>query len=194
MKGGGDLTQNRAISIDDATDETKGAVQLYAEVDKDDDTLAATAGAVKKAYDAAINGDGNDSVPPDRTVATEYPLVGGGDLSSDLTLSVEEATLDDPGVVQLYDGYDTDDTSMAPTVAALKEVYESIPEDGGGALDPNPTVKSLTIEDSDGGHKAVIAFNDVGDLIITYNGHTLKLIDIHGDLISSGDIGATDRD
>jgi hypothetical protein len=53
LTGGGDLSANRAIGIQDGTTAQKGAVQLYGGVDSASNTLAATAGALKAAYDLA---------------------------------------------------------------------------------------------------------------------------------------------
>jgi hypothetical protein len=65
LTGGGDLSANRAIGIQDGTTAQKGAVQLYGGVDSASNTLAATAGALKTAYDLAntANAAANAALP-----------------------------------------------------------------------------------------------------------------------------------
>ena len=53
LTGGGDLSANRTIAIDDATTSVKGAVQLSSSTSSTSTTLAATPSAVKSAYDLA---------------------------------------------------------------------------------------------------------------------------------------------
>lgn len=53
ITGGGDLSANRTIAIDDATTSAKGAVQLSSSTSSTSTTLAATPSAVKTAYDLA---------------------------------------------------------------------------------------------------------------------------------------------
>jgi hypothetical protein len=53
LTGGGDLSANRTLAIDDATTSAKGAVQLSSSTSSTSTTLAATPSAVKTAYDLA---------------------------------------------------------------------------------------------------------------------------------------------
>lgn len=53
ITGGGDLSADRTIAIDDATTSAKGAVQLSSSTSSTSTTLAATPSAVKSAYDLA---------------------------------------------------------------------------------------------------------------------------------------------
>ena len=53
LTGGGDLSANRTLAIDDATTSVKGAVQLSSSTSSTSTTLAATPSAVKTAYDLA---------------------------------------------------------------------------------------------------------------------------------------------
>ena len=53
ITGGGDLSANRTLAIDDATTSAKGAVQLSSSTSSTSTTLAATPSAVKTAYDLA---------------------------------------------------------------------------------------------------------------------------------------------
>jgi hypothetical protein len=54
LSGGGDLSGNRTLSIADATTSVKGAVQLTDSVSSTSTTTAATANAVKTAYDLTV--------------------------------------------------------------------------------------------------------------------------------------------
>jgi len=53
LTGGGDLSANRTLAIDDATTSVKGAVQLSSSTSSTSTTLAATPSAVKTAFDLA---------------------------------------------------------------------------------------------------------------------------------------------
>jgi hypothetical protein len=54
LSGGGDLSDNRTLSIADATTSVKGAVQLTDSVSSTSTTTAATPNSVKTAYDFAV--------------------------------------------------------------------------------------------------------------------------------------------
>ena len=51
LSGGGDLSADRTLKVADATVDAKGVTQLYDTTDSTSTTLAATANAVKRAYD-----------------------------------------------------------------------------------------------------------------------------------------------
>lgn len=193
LTGGGTLDGDLDLGIGNATVNGRGAVRLYDGVDSDSDSLAATANAVKIAYDAAVSGGGGDAVPPTRTVTANAPLIGGGTLEDDIDIGIASASVDDAGVVQLYDGVDSDSNTLAATAGAVKKVYDSI-GDGGGDSTPNPTFETITLGDPSGEYKAVFSFNEAGELIITYGEHVLKLITPDGNLESSGDVNAVDKE
>ncbi len=63
-------------------------------------------------------------VTESRCVNTEAPLYGGGDLGSDRTLGIEDATTLRKGAVQLSNSIDSDSESCAATAKAVKTVHE----------------------------------------------------------------------
>lgn len=79
LSGGGDLTGNLSLSINQATSSTSG---YLSSVDW-------------QAFNAKIGST--------RTISTTYPLQGGGDLSSDRTLSILPASISASGFISLED-------------------------------------------------------------------------------------------
>lgn len=77
-----------ASKLPEATTEAKGIVQLTTSTSSTSTTLAATASAVKAAYDLA-----NGRVPTSRTISAGDGLTGGGDLSANRTLSVDSTVV-----------------------------------------------------------------------------------------------------
>ncbi|MCD7898042.1 MAG: phage tail protein, partial [Planctomycetaceae bacterium] len=191
LYGGGDLSADRTFGIEDATTSRKGAVQLSNSTDSDDETLAATAKAVKAVYDyakgkadevhshamsdvvgldaslaekaplesPALSGaptapsptvtDNSDRlattkwvrdqeyvsrtdheseltayVPKTRLIETTAPLLGGGDLTADRTISIADASTTEKGVVQLSAETNNASTSLAATASAVKAAYD----------------------------------------------------------------------
>lgn len=115
-----DLSADRTIAIKDAnTSGQKGVVSLTDSTSTTSSTLAATATAVKAAYDASTT-----KVPTTRTISTTAPLTGGGDLSADRTLAVNAASTSATGVVQLSDSTSTTGSTKAATETAVKAAYD----------------------------------------------------------------------
>ncbi len=114
-----DLTdpQNPDISVDAATLLAPGVVQLNNTVASNSTTEAATANAVKTAYDAALN--------------SVQSVTGTAPIQVDLTdpqnpdVSVDAATLTDPGVVQLNNTVASNSTTEAATANAVKTAYDA---------------------------------------------------------------------
>jgi hypothetical protein len=85
LQGGGNLSADRTLSIQDGTTAQKGAVQLYGGTDSTSNSLAATAGAVKTAYDAVagriVGGAslGVGCITLGRIDGAVYPTVSTGD-------------------------------------------------------------------------------------------------------------------
>ncbi|WP_019615085.1 tail fiber protein [Psychromonas ossibalaenae] len=119
LQGGGDLSADRTLSIDDGTTAQKGAVQLTDSVSTVSSTLGATATAVKSAYDLAAGQAGQTT-----TIATTSPLQGGGDLSTDRTLSIDDGTTEQKGAVQLSDSVSTVSSILSATATAVKTAYD----------------------------------------------------------------------
>ena len=59
-----------------------------------------------------------------RTIATTSPLKGGGNLSSNLTLSIDSATTSKKGAVQLTNSVTSTSTTLAASAAAVKAAYD----------------------------------------------------------------------
>jgi len=73
-----------------------------------------------------------------RTVSTTAPLAGGGDLSTDRTLTIADATTSVKGAVQLTDSTSSTSTTTAATPNAVKSAYDL----ANGAV-PKSTVTTL---------------------------------------------------
>ncbi|WP_019615474.1 tail fiber protein [Psychromonas ossibalaenae] len=170
LQGGGNLSTDRTLSIDDATIAQKGAVQLSDSVNSTSTILGATASAVKLAYDKAVEAlnvanskwtyvvasttvygatklstaidstSTAEAATPSAvksaydlaaakaaqatTIATTSPLLGGGDLSADRTLSISDATTEQKGAVQLTDSVSTVSSILSATATAVKTAYD----------------------------------------------------------------------
>jgi len=59
-----------------------------------------------------------------RTIATTSPLKGGGNLSSNLTLSIDSATTSKKGAVQLTNSVTSTSKTLAASAAAVKAAYD----------------------------------------------------------------------
>lgn len=119
LSGGGTLTTNQVLSIQDATTSQKGAVQLTESVSSSSMTTAATPNSVKTVYDIA-----SAAVPQTRTITTNTPLTGGGSLTGNLTLGVNPAGIGTIGVVQLTDSISSTSTTTAATPNSVKTAYD----------------------------------------------------------------------
>jgi hypothetical protein len=115
-----------AISVTAASTSAAGVVQLSDSVTTSDSTLAATATAVKSAYDLAAA-----AVPQTRTITGSFPVNINGQpgtaipLSGNITISVPDATPSTSGVTNLLSTFDT--TSPYPTSnAAIYNYYSSV--------------------------------------------------------------------
>jgi hypothetical protein len=62
----------------------------------------------------------------ERTILTSNGLTGGGTLTSDVTISADNASIDNKGVVQLINSVASTSQSLAPTANALKTTYDQI--------------------------------------------------------------------
>lgn len=85
-----DLSADRTIAVRDAnTSGQKGVVSLTDSTSTTSSTLAATATAVKSVADSL-----SGKVASTRTISTTLPITGGGDLSTDRTLAINNFTGD----------------------------------------------------------------------------------------------------
>lgn len=127
LSGGGDLTANRTITIQDASTTQKGATQLTDSTSSVSTTTAATPNSVKSAYDLATTANSGLStkVPTTRNVSTTAPLTGGSSLAADLTLGINPASTSAAGAVQLTDSTSTTSSTLAATATAVKSAYDT---------------------------------------------------------------------
>ena len=107
-----------------------GKLQLIDSISSTSIALAATANAVKTAYDLA-----NGKVSTSRSISTTSPLSGGGDLSADRTLSIQDASTTQKGAVQLSSATNSTSTTLAATASAVKTAWDlanaALPLSGG---------------------------------------------------------------
>jgi hypothetical protein len=66
-----------------------------------------------------------DAVPASRTITANSPLTGGGDLSANRAIGIQDGTTAQKGAVQLYGGVDSASNTLAATAGALKAVNDS---------------------------------------------------------------------
>lgn len=116
----------QVITIDDSSVSAKGAVRLSSSTDSTSEILAATPKAVKAAYDLAntANTTANAAVPKTTTITTSSPLTGGGDLSTNRTFAINDATTAQKGAVQLSSSVTSTSEILAATPKAVKDAYD----------------------------------------------------------------------
>jgi hypothetical protein len=77
-----------------------------------------------EAIETALGANLANVVVPARTISTTSPLAGGGDLSGNRTLSIDDATTSVKGAVQLTDSVSSTSTTTAATPNAVKTAYD----------------------------------------------------------------------
>ena len=107
LTGGGDLTTDRTFAITAASLTTNGEVRLNDTLTSSNLGQAATANIVRYLE--------TKSVQNNRLISTTSPLLGGGDLTADRTLSIQAATLTQNGEVRLNDTLTGQNTFQALT-------------------------------------------------------------------------------
>ena len=196
LSGGGDLSSNLTLSIAEAAaDGTTKGVATFTALDFDstsgvisiDYANAQAASSTLKGF--LTSGDWttfNGKVATTRTISTTSPLSGGGDLSSNLTISIAEAVADDTtkgvatfnssdfnsasGVISIdytnahtasstLKGFLTsaDWTTFNDKVATTRTISTTAPLSGGGDLSANRTL-SITDAAADGTTKGAATF------------------------------------
>jgi hypothetical protein len=90
----------------------------------DDGNLAALVTKIQAALDDAIGSATSGAVPSSRLINTTSPLSGGGDLSADRTLSIQDGTTLQKGAVQLTDATNSTSTTTAATPNSVKAAYD----------------------------------------------------------------------
>ena len=128
---GGDLSGTYPNpSVVQGSTTVAGKLQLIDSISSTSIALAATANAVKTAYDLA-----NGRVSTSRSISTTSPLSGGGDLSADRTLSIQDASTTQKGAVQLSSATNSTSTTLAATASAVKTAWDlanaALPLSGG---------------------------------------------------------------
>jgi hypothetical protein len=102
-----------------------------------------------------VNADGtmsvngvNSKVPNTRIINTASPLTGGGELSSDLTLNVSDATTVTRGVVRLTTGAELADGTGTATVISPSDLYTVVKEYLGDAFEDGVVPQTRTVATS----------------------------------------------
>ena len=93
LTGGGALSNNLSLKVNNASETAVGVVQLASVTEASAGTITS-----KAVTPAGLSGA---AVPLTRTISTTAPLTGGGALSSNLSLKVNNASETAVGVVQL---------------------------------------------------------------------------------------------
>ena len=154
LSGGGDLSADLTLSIDAATTAAAGIVQLNDSLASTSASQALTANQGKILKDnvdlkaplvspaftgiptvpTAVNGTNNTQSASTafvtnqfaRKINTTAPLSGGGNLSADLTLSINAATTAAAGIVQLNDSLASTSASQALTANQGKILKDNV--------------------------------------------------------------------
>ena len=108
LTGGGDLSTNRTLGITQATTSTNGYVSStdFNKFSNKVDTIYRTPNkdsiqfTINSRYRAIKDSIG---VPPTRTISTTIPLTGGGNLSSNISLSINPASTNTSGYLSSTD-------------------------------------------------------------------------------------------
>jgi len=161
LQGGGDLSANRTLSIDDATTSQKGAVQLSSLTNSTSETLAATAKAVKDAYDQGSQGI-SDAATVASNLATHeadttnvHGITNTANLVytnnaglvssatapvtySSNTIAINDATTAQKGAVQLSSLTNSTSEILAATPKAVKDAYDAAI----GSVQPTRTIST----------------------------------------------------
>lgn len=112
-----------------AKGETGSQMPLSSSINSPDHGVAASSYAVKLAYDKAAEAS-NLSAPAHRQVYVEFPLTGGGDLHSDITLGLNAASAAQSNKVVLRDDKGRAQVAAPEAdndIARLLEVKRSMP-------------------------------------------------------------------
>jgi hypothetical protein len=117
LSGGGDLSASRTINVNLASITQAGVVQLYDGANNASISMAATANQIKILNDALIALGISNASKADKTIQiiAGAGLYGGGDLTTNSTLSVLNGTTAQAGIVQLNDSLTSTNTNQALT-------------------------------------------------------------------------------
>ena len=144
LLGEGPLDPDVTLSIQDGTTTQKGAVQSTNTFNGSSEVLVVTQAGVQSFY-AIFQG---------RTISVQSPLTGGGNLSADRTIGIQDGTTSQKGAVQL-----TDDPTPNSTLALTPQGLQS-------AFDPSGPLASAFMKtdgsnaDSSTGSGSTIVFAD----------------------------------
>lgn len=135
LTGGGDLSADRTLGITNAT--------------------PSTAGAMSAADKTKLDGLPASAVPTTRLVNTNAPLTGGGALSADLTLDINNATPGADGAMSAADKTKLDGLP-ASAVPTTRQVIAGAGLTGGGALSAD-----IAIDISSGDGSIIVNPNNI---------------------------------
>lgn len=171
---GTSIATSGVANIPAASTSTYGVTKLNSATDSTSEIEAATASAVKAAYDLAASKTNNTGT------ITEVQ-VNGTSIASSGVANIPEATTSDYGVTKLSSSTSSTSTSLAATSSAVKSAYDlasaAMPKDGGtftGAISYSGTT---TISSSAAYYRPIrvstsaptSSDGNVGDIWIQYN-------------------------
>jgi len=114
------ITGTITVSANDASTTTNGVVRL-----NDSLTSSNTGQALTANMGFLLSQQLIGKVQNTTTISTTSPLAGGGDLSTNRTLSIQAATLAQNGEVRLEDTVTSSNTFQAATPRAVKQAYDA---------------------------------------------------------------------
>ena len=171
---GTSITTSGVANIPAASTSTYGVTKLNSAIDSTSETEAATASAVKAAYDLAASKTNNTGT------ITEVQ-VNGTSIASSGVANIPEATTSNYGVTKLSSSTSSTSTSLAATSSAVKSAYDlasaAMPKDGGAFTGAISYSGTTTISSSAAYYRPIrvstsaptSSDGNVGDIWIQYN-------------------------
>lgn len=171
---GTSIAINGVANIPAASTSTYGVTKLNSATDSTSEIEAATASAVKAAYDLAASKTNNTGT------ITEVQ-VNGTSIASSGVANIPEATMSNYGVTKLSSSTSSTSTSLAATSSAVKSAYDlasaAMPKDGGAFTGAISYSGTTTISSSAAYYRPIrvstsaptSSDGNVGDIWIQYN-------------------------
>ena len=171
---GTSIATSGVANIPAASTSAYGVTKLNSTIDSTSETEAATASAVKAAYDLAASKTNNTGT------ITEVQ-VNGTSIASSGVANIPEATTSDYGVTKLSSSTSSTSTSLAATSSAVKSAYDlasaAMPKDGGAFTGAISYSGTTTISSSAAYYRPIrvstsaptSSDGNVGDIWIQYN-------------------------
>lgn len=162
LAGGGDLSLNRTLSIPAANANNNGHLTAtdWNTFNNKQNVLPA-ANATNNGYLSNVDwATFNNAVQPSRTISTTAPLAGGGDLSSNRTLSIPPADTSNNGYLSNNDWNIFNNKQNALTIGSLTELTSSVLTIGSGTGSVIGSGTTITVKRADANNSGYLSNAD----------------------------------